>query len=165
MWHQWLNNLKRNKSVAQLKLQEYFLCAMKTKITILFNNYSPLGYCLRRFGEYHNAYACFSLSVNNADYVKYVHACTFPRNVHNTDYIGYSPKHVKCFKFKIFIYYLFKPFFNYWKQNWIFLENCLFFFIYIYLTFFSFVWTYCKHLQIIVIDISHLQGRRGEMWQ
>ncbi len=118
--------------MAQLKLQEYFLCAMKTKITILFNNYSPLGYCLRHFGEYHNAYACFSLSVNNADYAKYVHACTFPRNVHNTDYIGYSPKHVKCFKFNIFIYYLFQPYLNYWKQNWIFLENCLGFFKYMF---------------------------------
>ncbi len=40
MWHQWFN-------LNGMKLQEYFLCAKKTKITTLFNNCSLLCQSLR----------------------------------------------------------------------------------------------------------------------
>ncbi len=59
----------------------------------LLNHSSPPSYIFHHFREYHNAYAGFCLSVNNAYYAAFVHARAFPPNVNNADYIKYILKY------------------------------------------------------------------------
>ncbi len=61
MWHQWFN---RNFT----KLREYFLCAKKTKIMTLFNNYSPLNHFIIESTITHAH--CFPLHVNKAKWMR-----------------------------------------------------------------------------------------------
>ncbi len=87
-------------SVAQLQFFDatriLFFAQRKQKQQNLLNHSSPPSYVSHHFREHHNAYARFSLSVNNAYYEDYVNVHAFPPNVNNADYVKYvlrySPK-------------------------------------------------------------------------